>query len=214
MTTLHVQRAIDGESDSRAWIVEHFTPALLLQARYRLRGALRSYCDPEDLVDDVWTATLPRLPDLVARDGRCTPVLIKFLSQTLLHKASQVARSYARQQRPRREDSLPPASSSLAGIDRFAGAEASPSAGAEVREMRALVRDRLEALDPLDREILVLRGIEQIANQRVAEKLGEHPSTVSMRYRRALQKLRKALPDSVFAELPDDVPSGEAAKNE
>ena len=40
----------------------------------------------------------------------------------------------------------------------------------------------------------------------VAQKLGEHPDTISMRYRRALDRLRTALPDSVFGELPDDAP--------
>ena len=39
----------------------------------------------------------------------------------------------------------------------------------------------IEELSPLDQEILVLRGIEQVSNQRVAEKLGEELSTVAMR---------------------------------
>ena len=71
-------------------------------------------------------------------------------------------------------------------------------------ECKGEVLGALEQLEPLDRQIVVLRGIEQSANQTVAALLGMAPDTVSHRYRRALVKLRTLLRDSAFAELPEN----------
>lgn len=73
-TSIHVRRAHAGERESLAWLITRFSSLLRLQASYRLRGTLRRIYDPDDLVDDVWVAVLPRLGDLEERGGRMTPV--------------------------------------------------------------------------------------------------------------------------------------------
>ena len=70
LTSLHVRRAADGDSESLGWVVARLSPLLLAQADYRLGPVLRSLYDPEDLVNDTWIVALPRLPELPARDGR------------------------------------------------------------------------------------------------------------------------------------------------
>ena len=95
----------------------------------------------------------------------------------------------------------PGTNAGLAGVqDSAIGAESV----AELRERKSELYECIEALGDRDREIVVLRGIEQIPNQRVAEKLGENPSTIAMRYHRAIARLREALPDSIFDELGED----------
>lgn len=47
----------------------------------------------------------------------------------------------------------------------------------------------------------MLRGIEQHSNREVARMLGLDDAQVTRRYQRALQHVRAALPESVFAEL-------------
>jgi len=85
-TTRIVRGAREGDPLALGQMVERFTPWLLVQARYRLGGRLKHLCDPEDLVNDVWAVAFPRLRGLDARDGRYTPVLVRFLSTTLLHR--------------------------------------------------------------------------------------------------------------------------------
>jgi RNA polymerase sigma-70 factor, ECF subfamily len=63
------------------------------------------------------------------------------------------------------------------------------------------VQTALQSLDEAEREVLVLRGIEQLGNREVARLLGVDDSVVTRRYQRALQQLKVALPDSVLAEL-------------
>ncbi len=199
-TSIHTRRAVHGDPGSVAWLVEHFGPALHVQARYRLRGPLAEWYAPDDLVQDVWTIALPRLRDLVARDGRMTPVLVRFLSATLLNRVNQLLRDYLRDDRPRSPDSL------AAGVAEpppapLARSQDGVSQGVERIELQRAVRDALDRLEGRDREVVVLRGIEQLSNNKVAEVLGVQPSAVSMRYHSALEKLRRLLPGSVFDEL-------------
>src|SRR6185436_6829695 len=53
-------------------------------------------------------------------------------------------------------------------------------------ERRGLILAAIERLDEIDREIVVLRGIEQRGNAEVADLLGLTPTAAAMRYRRAL----------------------------
>lgn len=193
-TSERVRRAEAGEIQSLDWVVQRFTPLLLAQARYRLGPRLRQHCDPEDVVNDAWLVALPRLGELAQREGRATPVLLKFLATTLLYRVNDLVRRHLRGGGPWEPDAAAPAR---------ADETTSVVARAVRNEHHRLLLDAIEGLDPADREILILRGIEQNANQTVAMLLHLEPSAVSMRFRRALERLRARLPDSLFGELPD-----------
>jgi RNA polymerase sigma factor (sigma-70 family) len=191
LTSLRIGRAVAGDDDSCAWLIGRFTPALLAQARYRLRGAMGRVCEPDDLVQDVWAITLPRLTDLRARDGRWTPVLLKFLATTLLRRVHHLARRRARD------------GAADGGTD--GGEPLAEWTGVVTRVHRRdahdAVHDAIAELSEVDREVLVLRGIEQHDNGEVARLLGVPDSTVTRRFQRALERLRAALPDSIFSDL-------------
>lgn len=191
LTSVHVARASSGDAASREFLVEHFTPLLLAQARYRLVGAAARHCEPEDLVQEVWSIALPRLPDLRQRDGRWTPVLVKFLATTLLRCANHVLRKHVTGRPAAADtpvDALPAALSGV--ITRLCR-----------RDRIDAVQQAIAALSPEEREVLVLRGIEQHGNKEIAAMLGVDDSSVTRRWQKALASLRAALPDSVLAEL-------------
>ncbi len=50
-------------------------------------------------------------------------------------------------------------------------------------------------MDPLDREVLVLRHYEQMSNVHAAVALGLNESAASKRYTRALERLREIMAD-------------------
>ena len=60
-------------------------------------------------------------------------------------------------------------------------------------EARDAVQTALEAMDPTDREVLVLRHFEALSNEEVARLLGLTKTAASNRYVRALARLRKIL---------------------
>jgi RNA polymerase sigma factor (sigma-70 family) len=203
LTSLHIRRAGDGEEASLAWVVARFTPFLKAQAEYRLRGPLRRFCDPADLVDDVWATVIPRFPDIRSRDGHWTPVLLRFLGTTLLHKVNHLLSHYARSTKlaGRRSGRHP---SGRSRVERVPDRVTSAMTRAMRAEAYQLLHDAIEKLEAHEREILVLRGIEQLPHAEIASLLGAPVSTVAMRYHRTLEKLRASLAGSILEELPGE----------
>jgi RNA polymerase sigma-70 factor, ECF subfamily len=62
-----------------------------------------------------------------------------------------------------------------------------------IAELLEQYRGRLKRMDPLDREILVLRHDEQMTIGNAAAALGLEPSPSSKRYTRALERLKEIL---------------------
>ena len=59
--------------------------------------------------------------------------------------------------------------------------------------MEQRFRLALDGLDEDDRELILMRHFEQLSNQDVANSLGLSEAAASMRYLRALRRLRAAL---------------------
>jgi len=83
------------------------------------------------------------------------------------------------------------------------GPVTSPSLAAIRREMQVRLQEALDALDPMDREILALRHYEELTNQEAAEELRITPAAASKRYIRALQRLKAAMGE-MFGLLTTD----------
>src|SRR5438270_369903 len=60
-------------------------------------------------------------------------------------------------------------------------------------ETRLRVQEALNGMDPLDREVLVLRHFELLSNEETARVLGIKPSAASNRHVRALRRLEEIL---------------------
>ncbi|MCA8949381.1 MAG: sigma-70 family RNA polymerase sigma factor [Planctomycetes bacterium] len=193
LTSIAVRRAVTGDAEQLTWVVERFTPSLMASARQRLGARLREQLDAEDLVQEVWSITLPRLADLESRHGRMTPVLLRFLASVMWRCHAGMLRRHLRQ--GRRE---PIADSELV----------EPATGVVQRAIRQEATTRLLAaldeLDDADRRTVILRGIEQVPNHEAALILGEPPNTVAKRYGRALAKLKASVPGTVFDELLEE----------
>jgi RNA polymerase sigma-70 factor (ECF subfamily) len=63
-------------------------------------------------------------------------------------------------------------------------------------ELQLRLQEALNAMDPLDREVVVLRHFEELNNAETAEVLGIQKSAASKRYVRAILRL-KAILESV-----------------
>jgi RNA polymerase sigma factor (sigma-70 family) len=206
-TTFHVRRACSGDSSSLEWIYRRFTPALLATAEYRLRGRLRQRVDPEEVIGDVWTRVIPRLGDLEPRDGRLTPVLLRFCSTVLQLRVRELFKKHIAG-KPHEF----PLEGRDPGTDRQAPLLTDPSPDAAARaahgeEIDAL-RRALEKLDERSRELVVLRGFEQLSYREIEAIVGRPAKNLTTEFQRALDKLRELLPKSLFDELEDDRAAG------
>jgi RNA polymerase sigma-70 factor, ECF subfamily len=86
-----------------------------------------------------------------------------------------------------------PEASSTALAARLLGREAAPSEAAMRAELALRLEVALNSMDPMDREVLVLRHFEQLSNAEAAQVLSIGQSAASKRYIRALRRLKEIL---------------------
>ena len=86
-----------------------------------------------------------------------------------------------------------PAASSVSLANQLLGRLTSPTQAAVRAEMQVRLQEALNAMEPLDREILVLRHFEELSNNETAEVLGIQSAAASKRYMRALVRLKEIL---------------------
>lgn len=186
--SLHVGRAIDGEEESIAWLYVRFSPWLEAQASYRL-GTLRSRVDPHDVVQEAWGIMLPRLADLRPNAAGRSPVLLKFLSTTVVHVVNNALRRHLRGE---------PQCPWSEGLDAATSQSIrAASSCARANEDTAELRRVIESLDEEAKEAVLLRGLEQLPNAAAAARIGIEPNTLAQRYHRALEKIAEALPEEI-----------------
>ena len=93
------------------------------------------------------------------------------------------------------EVALPQGGTPLASPESMAGQLVSdltsPSQAAIRHELQARLRAALDAMDPLDREVLALRHFEELGNNEVAQVLGISRDAASKRHVRALRRLKE-----------------------
>jgi RNA polymerase sigma-70 factor, ECF subfamily len=78
------------------------------------------------------------------------------------------------------------------------GTFTSPSGAAARADVLMLVRTAIEKMDPIDREVLALRHFEELTNSEVAEALAIEQKAASIRYVRALRRLKE-----ILTQVPD-----------
>jgi RNA polymerase sigma factor (sigma-70 family) len=83
--------------------------------------------------------------------------------------------------------------SSAALAAQLLGRDTRPSVAAVRAERQRRLQEALNAMDPLDREVLVLRHFAELTSTEVARELGLQESAASKRYIRALRKLKEIL---------------------
>jgi RNA polymerase sigma-70 factor (ECF subfamily) len=81
-------------------------------------------------------------------------------------------------------------------IAQLADSLTTPSQCAVRKETIAGLRQALEQLDEIDREVLVLRHLEELSNNEVAQILGIDKYAASKRYLRALARLRGVMSEN------------------
>jgi RNA polymerase sigma-70 factor (ECF subfamily) len=157
----------------------------------RLDRRLRQRVDPSDLLQETQLEAFRRLPDFLRRQPMPFHLWLRKTAQERLGMARRFHIDAGRRS-VKREATLP-AGSSLQLAERLLSAGPSPSERIDHRELSQKVREAVAELSDRDREVLMMRNVEQLSNQDVAQVLGIDPATASQRYGRALLRLRTLL---------------------
>jgi RNA polymerase sigma-70 factor (ECF subfamily) len=178
--------------------VTRFTPLLRAQAILRL-GRLKGQYSVDDVVAEAWLVALRRRSEFVPNDAPSTPRMLKFLGTTILNIANRRIEDYVR--RGSRQAPLPASDDSDPEVSGLVDTVTGAVTQAVRQESAAALEAALNGLSAIDRQVIILRVVEGLSNQETALQLKETPNTASQRYRRALARLREALPESFLADL-------------
>jgi len=204
LTTYHVRRAREGDAPSLEWVVNRFAPLLLANARYRLGKNLSQIYDPEDIVNDVWAVALPKLADLPARNNRYTPVVMKYLSTTMVYRINNLVEKHIKGKPKNFGGASAGDTEAGSPLDRISSRETGIFTVTMRHDTRDEILSALNGLEERDRELILLRGVEGQSYKEIAVLLGGDPKQLAVTYQRAIHKLRELLPGSIFQDFDSD----------
>lgn len=195
-TTALVERADAGDPHALGELLDQSRDRLLQIVSFRLDQRLRTRVDPTDVVQDVFVEATTRIGKRT-RDDRIPFFL--WLRLLTLQEIINAHRTHlgAQVRSTSREVSIfsgPMQQATSAVIAaQLLGHLTSPSQAAIRVETRAKVEEKLNELEDIDREILVLRHFEKLSNQETARVLDIKESAASNRFIRALKKLKTGM---------------------
>jgi RNA polymerase sigma-70 factor (ECF subfamily) len=162
----------------------------------RLDPALAARVDASDIVQDVLLEVSHRLADYLRDPSMPFHLWLRHIARDHIIDAHRRHRK-GRRRSLDREQPLRVAGlndrSSIELAAQLSDQELTPASAAIRQELQEQLQTALAALDEDDREIIVMRHVEQLSNQEVAAVLSLTEAAASMRYLRAVRRLRSLL---------------------
>lgn len=188
-----IRNARGGDATALGRLLERYCNYVRLLARAQLGAAVRSRLDASDLVQET---LLEAQRDFSRFAGGTERELVAWLRTILVRNlVDQVRRQRAQRRNPDRQESLEALleRSGQAAHEALTAAVASPSAQASRREQAVILADALQRLSADYREVIVLRNLEGLSFDEIAERLDRSAGAARMLWMRALEKLQRLL---------------------
>jgi RNA polymerase sigma-70 factor (ECF subfamily) len=191
-----LDRAAAGDPDAWRVLFDRDRTRLRRMVALRMDRWLQGRIDPSDVIQEAHPEAMTRLPEYLRQPNLPFFLWLRLIvgqRLTLLHRHHLEAQARdAGREIGLYHGSLPAATSAELAV-RMLGRLTQPSAAAVRAERKIRIQIALNAMDPLDREILALRHFEQLSNEEAAQALGPSRSAASKRYVRALNRLKEIL---------------------
>jgi RNA polymerase sigma-70 factor, ECF subfamily len=191
--------ARQGDREAVNRLMERHRDALRRLVQMRLDPKIQRRVDVSDVVQDALLDANRRLDDYLQNPAMPFHLWLRSIARDRIidsHRRHRVSgkRSVDREQRlaiPHGDDR-----STMDLAAQILDRERTPAAEATMRELARRFEAALEELEDNDREVVIMRHFEQLSNQEVAHALGLSQPAASMRYLRALRRLRELLGES------------------
>ena len=189
-----------GDDEALAELFSRHRERLWRMVNFRLDRKLRGRVDAEDILQEGYLAAAQRIHHYNA-DTAMSPFvwLRKILKQTLIdvHRRHLEAEMRDAGREIAIEGHRYPQATSASLALQLVGHLTSPSQAAARAELLEKVEQVIEGMDHIDREVLALRHFEELTNSEVAEVLDIQPKAASVRYVRAVRRLKR-----ILSEIP------------
>ena len=187
-------RAEGGESTAVNELMERHRQSLRQMVQLRMDRVISQRVDASDIVQDVLLEASQRLTDYMQDPRLPFHLWLRQLAKDQLidtHRRHRVAqrRSADREQHLGQGGDH----SSLDLGAQLRDQQLTPAAATLRKEFQQRFYQALEQLEEDDREIVLMRHVEQLSNSEVAQALGLSQPAAGMRHLRALRRLREIL---------------------
>jgi RNA polymerase sigma-70 factor, ECF subfamily len=188
-----LDRAARGHSTALDQLLSSHREALRRMIDLRLDPALAARLDASDVVQDVLLEASQRIKDYLSNPSMPFHLWLRYIARDHVVDAH---RRHRQAQRRSLDREVPTGLSDHSSLDLAAqlrDSELTPASAALHQEMQRRLAAALGAMTDEDREIILMKHFEQMPNQEIAQFLGLSEPAASMRYLRALRKLKASL---------------------
>jgi RNA polymerase sigma-70 factor, ECF subfamily len=182
-----------GDQAALGKLLELYRNYLRLTARSLIHRPLQVQLDASDLVQETFLKAHREFRQFIGSEER---EFVAWLRQILVRTLSDQAKHHLAQGRDqRRQESLDVLldRSSVAIQEQLADSIPTPSSHAVRREQAVLLADALTRLPADYREVFVLRNLEQVPVDEIAERMDRSPNAVRKLWKRAMVALKQEL---------------------
>ncbi len=185
-----------GDDSAVNQLMDRHRDALRRMVQMRLDQKIQRRVDVSDVVQDVLVEANRRLQDYLQNPVMSFHLWLRQIAKDRIIDAHRRHRVSAKRSVDREQPLVAPA-----GLDRstmelaaqICDAELTPAAAATQQELARRVEAAITQLNEQDQEIILMRHYEQLTNQEVAQALQLTEPATSMRYLRAVRRLRESL---------------------
>lgn len=191
-----VDRVIRGDRGALGVLFAHHRDRLWRIVNFRLDRRLVGRVDADDILQEAYLAAEKRLSHFLRDSPESFFIWLRLIvQQTMVDVHRRHLGTLARDASRERSQSSgwSSATTSFSLSHHLLGHLTSPTQAALRAELNEQLNLALESLGKLDREVLALRHFEELSNSETAQALELSEQAASVRYIRALGKLRKIL---------------------
>jgi RNA polymerase sigma-70 factor, ECF subfamily len=188
-----LDRARKGDTAARDRLFTMCRNYLGIIARAHVESWLQAKVDASDLVQQTM---LEAHRDFTRFHGATEGEWLAWLRQIVSHNAADFIRQYyktAKRQAGREVRLGNPENSSVLGLSGIAGDDESPSQQLLRKERELQMADALAQLSDDHREVIILRNLQRLPFDEVAQRMNRSRPAAQMLWMRAIQKLQESM---------------------
>lgn len=188
-----IREGKDGAADR---LLERHRDPLRRMIEMRMDQKIKQRVDASDIVQEVMIEANRRLQKYLENPVMPFHLWIRQMARDRLIDAHRRHRGSEKRSVDREKAMVAPGAMDRSTIElaaQLCDAEMTPAEAATMKELHQRFQNAIEELDENDREIVIMRHVEQLTNQDVAAALDLSEPAASMRYLRAIRKLRTLL---------------------
>ncbi|MEO1615187.1 MAG: sigma-70 family RNA polymerase sigma factor [Planctomycetota bacterium] len=185
-----------GDDDAINRLLEKHRAPIRRLVELRLDRKVQRRVDVSDVVQDVMIEASGRLDKYLSDPSMAFHLWLRQIAWDRIIDTYRRHRVSAKRNMDREQPMAAPAGPDQSTLElaiQLCDPALTPAAAATQREIAEKVEQAIEQMNDQDREIILMRHYEHLSNLEIAEVLGLNPPAASMRYLRAVRRLREML---------------------